>query len=366
MRVCHLTSVHSATDVRIFEKEARSLAAAGYEVTVVGRHPQDEERDGVQILAVQPPRSRLRRMLFFTWKVMRRGLSTNAKIYHFHDPELMPVGVVFRMLGKKVICDVHEYLPEDVLHKKDYIPRPLRLAISVTMRGALRFFALFYNAIVTVTPAIAARFPARKTYLVQNYPILSEALRNLPTRTFSGQPKVLFTGGISRIRSSQQMVDAMALLQDLNARLIVAGPNLSPEIMPAIEVSAGRPFTEFLGQVGREEVVQLLLDCDVGLLLLHMDMAYKEFSSNKLYEYLLAGLPIVVADIPAWRWTGEADCAILVDPLDANSIANGIRTLLENPEDAIRLGAQGRKQALEKYNWDQEAQTLLKAYEAMA
>lgn len=363
MRVCHLTSVHPATDVRIFEKEARSLAKSGYQVFVVGRHPADETRAGIEILAVQPPKSRLLRMFFFTWAVLLRGLSTKSTIFHIHDPELMPAGVLLRLIGKKVICDIHEYLPEDVLHKKDYIPKFFRRAISLGMRVTQKVCTRFYNAIVTVTPAIADRFPPHKTFLVQNYPILADSLRNLPERSISDQPTILFTGGIARIRSSVEMVEAMTHLHDLNARLLIAGPTHSPELLPDIEASAGRAATKFLGQVSRDEINQLLISSTIGLLLVHANNAYKEFSSNKLYEYMLAGMPLVVADIPAWRWTAdELGYAVLVDPMNPVDIARGIRELLENPEDALRRGRIGREAALARFNWDNEAKSLEAAY----
>ena len=56
-RVCFLTSVHPAFDTRIFYKEAKTLAAAGYDVTLVAQHDTDEVVDGIRIVALPKAKS---------------------------------------------------------------------------------------------------------------------------------------------------------------------------------------------------------------------------------------------------------------------------------------------------------------------
>ena len=89
-RAVHLTSVHPRFDGRIFHKECRALAMAGYDVTfIVPSAEGDTHRDGVKICGVTPPRNRRERMTRTLWKVYRAALRANGEIYHFHDPELL-------------------------------------------------------------------------------------------------------------------------------------------------------------------------------------------------------------------------------------------------------------------------------------
>src|SRR5215469_5500447 len=117
-RVCFMTSVHMPFDVRIFHKECRSLARAGYPVTLIACHGKQEEVvDDVRIRGIFKAAGRLSRMTLTPWTIAREAMRQNAQIYHFHDPELIPVGLFLRVLGKKVIYDVHEDLPADVAYK---------------------------------------------------------------------------------------------------------------------------------------------------------------------------------------------------------------------------------------------------------
>lgn len=126
MLVAHLTSVHPREDVRIFHKECRTLAKAGYDVSlVVADGKGDETREGVSIIDVgRTEGGRWSRMTATRGRVLHQALELDADIYHFHDPELLPAGLTLRSKGKRVIYDAHETFPA-TLKTKPYIPWPL-------------------------------------------------------------------------------------------------------------------------------------------------------------------------------------------------------------------------------------------------
>jgi len=64
-----------------------------------------------------------------TARVLWRALHVRAAVYHFHDPELIPVGLILRALGKHVIYDVHEDVPADILGKY-YLARRIRSSLG--------------------------------------------------------------------------------------------------------------------------------------------------------------------------------------------------------------------------------------------
>ena len=100
--VCLLTSVHSAFDDRIFHKEAKTLAKRGYKVVLIAQHDKEETVAGVRIIPLPKPKNRFERMTKVTWRLFIFALKEKASVYHFHDPELILIGLTLKLLGKKV------------------------------------------------------------------------------------------------------------------------------------------------------------------------------------------------------------------------------------------------------------------------
>src|SRR3954452_16207291 len=157
-----MTSAHRPDDTRIFAKECRTLAAAGYAVHLVAPGAQDVVRDGVRIWGVPPPASgrRLTRMTATVQDVYRRARSIGADLYHFHDPELMTAALLLARSGRDVIYDAHEDLAATMLDKpwlRPRLRRPLARLVPRLEPAAARRLA----AVVPATPAIAERFAGR-------------------------------------------------------------------------------------------------------------------------------------------------------------------------------------------------------------
>jgi len=238
-RVVHLTSVHAADDTRILHKECRSLADAGYDVTMIAQAPLvSVERAGVRVVVLRRPASRWRRVTETTWAVLRAAWREDAALYHLHDPELLPVGLILKLRGARVVYDVHEDWPAAV-DARDWIPVPAR---AVARRGvaALELCAArLLDAVVAVTPEIAARFPPDKVALVQNFPLGDE--RTVERAPADHQPIVAYIGDLTEIRGARTMVEAMGRLPiGVAARLVIAG-TFSPLVDPAAGAGCSEP-----------------------------------------------------------------------------------------------------------------------------
>ena len=106
--ITHLTSAHPRYDTRIFFKECISLAK-NYKVNlIVADGLGDEEKNTVYIYDVGKVEGRLNRIFKTTKKVLQRAIELDSDVYHLHDPELIPIGLKLKKMGKKVIFDAHE------------------------------------------------------------------------------------------------------------------------------------------------------------------------------------------------------------------------------------------------------------------
>ena len=370
IKVCHLTSVHPRYDTRIFIKECVSLARAGYDVVLIVADGKGyEEKEGVKNLDVGVGRfGRVGRMTRTIMAVYKKALSVDADIYHFHDPELISVGLLLKALRKKVIYDVHEDYPGAILSKY-YLSLWARRFIAGIFGVFEGFSAKYFSGIVPATPGIAKRFERlnKNSVTVQNFPILDELniSETIPWEKRSNA--VAYVGGIGILRGAKEMVEAAGLAsKKTDVRLILAGDFSPQSFKKEIESLEGWKQTEYLGYLSREKVARLLGRIKAGLVLFHPEPNHISAQPNKLFEYMSAGVPVIASDFPLWRQIVEgAGCGICVDPLNPEEIARAVNTLLTENELAAVMGANGRKAVEEVYNWQNEERKLLDLYQEL-
>jgi len=365
-RVCILTTVHRPFDVRIFHKEARSLAQAGYEVHLLA--PMDGQPglvDGVHLEPLPPVRGRGQRMTILAWRAFWKALRLRAALYHFHDPELIPIALALKILTyARVVYDIHEDTPRQILVKV-WLPPRIRPWIA---RGVSRLEALaarLFDGLIAATPAIAARFPASKTVVVRNFPRLEELAFSSSARPYAQRaPRALYIGGITTTRGAVEMVEAIARVQ-AEAELVLAGSFESDALRERLAQRPGWRRTRSLGWLERAEVADLLSKSRIGLVLFHPEPNHIRAQPNKLFEYMAAGIPFVASDFPLWRQIGGG-AGLFVDPRDPDAIAQAIQWLLEHPAEAEAMGKRGRARVEKEYNWNCEAEKLLRLYNNLA
>lgn len=361
-RVAHLTSAHPRYDTRIFLKQCRSLAAAGHEVYfIVADGTGNEIRDGVHIIDVGASIGRRDRMFGATRRVLKCAIELDADIYHFHDPELLPVGLALKRRRKQVIYDTHEDLPQDIL-TKEYLSSGVRRPIAAFADAFERFVGRRLDAIVAATPSIRDKFRrvGIKAVDVNNYPILGE----LETASaWSGKKReVCYLGGIAAIRGIREMVAAMALSRS-EVRLNLAGTFDDPGLKVEVENNPGWERVNELGFVSRSQVSEILARSVGGIVTFHPVTNHIEAQPNKMFEYMSAGVPVIGSNFPLWRDIIEGNqCGICVDPLDPASIAAALDKLVENPDLAREMGLNGSRAVRERYNWAVEEKKLLRLY----
>jgi glycosyltransferase involved in cell wall biosynthesis len=369
--IVHLTTVHPRNDVRIFIKQARTLATEmPHKVWLVvsdGKADDNKNQGRVSVHDLGNLGSgRLIRMLRGPWCAFCAIGKIRPTIVHFHDPELIPLGLILKIVGYKVIYDVHEDVPRQILFKH-YLPfftlKPLALAIhGLEMLGAKVF-----DAIVPATPQIAKRFPSHKTIVIQNFPIITE-LVNHSAKSYIERPKIfVYAGGLSIVRGVREMVEAINMFEaGSKVRLDLAGSFSPKNTVEKLQTMQDWSFINYHGQLTRAELVNILNNAIAGLVLFHPIPNHLNAQPNKMFEYMAVGLPVIASDFPLWRRIiDEAGCGLLVDPLDPRAIARAMQWILDNPEEAEAMGCRGKAAVADRYNWDSQAVKLVGLYERL-
>lgn len=361
-KICHLTTVHVRYDTRIFVKECCGLAKNGYDVTLIVADGQgDEEKNGVNILDIGKPSGRLQRILTYYKKILKKALELEAEIYHFHDPELLRISSKLKKRNKKVIYDSHEDVPRQVLDKA-YIPSFLRKTLSGTIERYENRVVSKLDGIVTVTPKLENRFLKynNKVVQVRNYPELRE-FENVETTARSKKNTVCYIGSISKVRGVLNMIQAMHN-QD-KATLLLGGNFESEELRNKAISLPGWKNVKELGFLNRSEVKDTLINSLAGLVVLEPTRSYVDSIPVKMFEYMMAGIAVIASDFQYWRELIESEnCAIFVDPLKPEAIRAAISQLIDNPDLAKKMGQNGKKAVLERFNWAIEEKKLLDFY----
>lgn len=365
-KIAHLTSAHSRYDTRIFFKMCSSLATRDYDVTLVVADGLGEEaKNGVRIVdAGAKTGGRLSRMTKTVRRVLKQAKTLDADVYHLHDPELIPVGLKLKQLGKKVIFDAHEDVPKQLLGKPYLNPLVLRL-----LSGAFSVFECYacprFDGIIAATPFIRDKFLDMnpRSVDINNFPMIGELDAAVPWA--DKRAEVCYVGGIGAIRGVRELVRACDFLQT-SARLNLAGRFSEPAVEAEVKAYHGWRRVNELGFVDRAGVREVMGRSVAGLVTLHPVINYLDSLPVKMFEYMAAGIPVIASNFPFWSDIVEgSDCGLCVDPLDPKAIAAAIDFMINNPERARQMGENGKRAVLEKYNWGVEEAKLLTFYQSV-
>ncbi|MEN8224598.1 MAG: glycosyltransferase [Bacteroidota bacterium] len=360
MKICHITTVHTPFDGRIFHKECKSLAKRDYDVYLIAPYEKDETVDGIHLRAIKLIHNPYKRILISPVRALFKALSTKSRIYHLHDPELLFLGVVLSILGKKVIFDSHENVGEQIL-TKEWIPSHIiRRFVSFLYGLVEKLCLLFFTGVIAVNEDIRQRFAFKKRVeILRNYPILKDI-----NQVHSEEvPKphnmiVIYAGGLTSIRGIRELILAM---KDVDARLWLMGPWESESFRSECESLQSWNKCDYLGIIPFGKQYDYLRAADIGMVTLYPEKNYLKSLPVKAFEYMACGLALVMSNFEYWQnfFRGHA---LFVDPYQPEDIAAEINILIHDKALMNKMSRYGIEKVNKEYSWEEESKKLLNFY----
>lgn len=358
-KICHISTAHPTYDTRIYYKQCRSLVN-DYDVYLLITADEDHISEGVNIVHLPSKNSRMYRFFKKRNLAFEKAKEIDADIYHFHDPELIPVGKKLKKMGKKVIYDVHEDVPNQILTKEWLKFDFVRTIVSKIFNSYEKSAAKEFDKVICVSQEIADKFKSNNTAIVRNFPVLRDIDSIDKIVISEDKPIVIYAGGLTKIRGIKEIIKAIEILNG-KVTLWLLGNWESEEYKQECINLPGFKYVKYFGSVPQKEVYSYMKRSDIGIVNFWPVDNHLLALPNKPFEYMACGLPMIMSNFPYWKEVFKG-CFWGIDPKDPNNIAKTIENLIDKPGVMKELGENGRRFVLNKYSWESEKENLFKAY----
>jgi glycosyltransferase involved in cell wall biosynthesis len=375
MRVCMLLHKSVANDTRV-RREAGALAGVGHEVTIVHLPPPGGSTavPGLPVTLVPATLGRSRKRMphpvrlgVEAARLARRAGATRPDVVHAHDAAmLLPGMLAARKARAKLVYDSHE-LATGVPYRRGAWPAVVG---SVERLGAPRA-----DAVITVSDGIATRLSER--YALRRHPTVVRNLPDLPPPgaapapdlrrelAIGEAPLVLHQGAVAPGRGCEILLEALGRVPEAHLLFLGAEGEYADRLRVAADGQGLAARTHLLPPVPPEALLSHTAQADVGVSLLEASCENHRLAlPNKLFEYVAAGLPVVVSDLPeAGKLVRKRGIGWCADPSDPEAVAATLRTALaQRGEESLRARI---GQAAAELSWERERLRLLALYEAL-
>jgi glycosyltransferase involved in cell wall biosynthesis len=370
MKVCHVISGYHRNDARVFLRQCMSLKRAGYDVSILTNDgAPDEVLEGIPIIACRATWSRGKVLLAAKRQFIAEALEIDADVYQLHSPELLPLAAPLKRVGKAVVYDAHEDLPRHLL-EKEWLPSVLRRPLGFVAEHYLRRVLKRIDDVVSPHSHVVEHLEKTvgKGTLVANFPLV-QPLPQISPEEFATRPnRICYTGTVYSYSNQETTLDAVAALPEVQYH--VAG-YVDEAHLEALQQRAGAARATYMGRIGRVELRDLYSSSIAGLAIYDykLNLGYKlgSYGTNKVFEYMEAGLPLICTDYVLWRDIVERyECGVCVAPGSVSELRAAIQFVIEDKARAYRMGQNGRRAVLKEFNWVSEEQKYLAVFERLA
>ncbi|HEY4878655.1 MAG TPA: glycosyltransferase family 4 protein [Candidatus Acidoferrales bacterium] len=348
--------------------QCKPLAELGVEVQYVSPAVTSQGQRQMKFVRLPFRATRLNALLEIPF-LLKILLQQRADIYHFQDPELLPLAFVMKLIfRRRVVFDCYEDFAS-MAYSKRGLPRIARPVVARLTHAVQKFAAVGFDGIMTADPLTLRR-------IARSGRSAKLTFYNFPNLRFFPAPQsrvkefdVVYRGGLSDRAGTWLLLDAMRLLalRGRPIRLLLIGycddPHVQAELRARVQDQGLTDHVEVHGRISHEEMAAALGRARVGVSPLQDIPKFRVNIPVKVFEYWACGLPVVASDLPPIRpFFKNVSGGLLFPAGDARALAQSIAWLLEHPLSAARMGRRGRTAIETRFTHRNEIHKLLKFY----
>jgi glycosyltransferase involved in cell wall biosynthesis len=391
-KVCMLSRQHSVIDCRIYYKEARTLRDAGYDVHIITRllngafpdmggnifsYPDEDgimRYDGMTFHGFQKRRGVWGKYQEYK-DLVRIGLSLNADFYHCHESDIVLASgaKIKKTLSKKTkfIFDSHEFSAADwAYYVMGSYYRTIWPLFSKIEKIFLKNDDYFIASDLPTAGALQLYDLNRKVTVIYNSPVLglnnSSNGNKIPLPLLNrGKIVLCHEGPLDNWRKLDTIVDIMEHLKNTCVLYVIGGiRKLDGNLKSRVEKLKEEDHIIDIGWIPYESICSALQPAQIGLIFLKNHPNLITAAPNKLFNYMAAGIPMIVDDYPGMRdIVQQYKCGILVNPSKLENYITAIQYIIDHPVEAKAMGRRGKEAIINELSWEYQGEKLLKIYE---
>ena len=369
MHVCMVAFTDLRFDARIY-REATALQDAGHRVSIVSSSFSGAtsaapwQRFETHLIPMD--RTRSLRVLYpsFWWHAARALASLSADVYHAHDLDaLWPAVRVATQQDSMLVYDSHEFWTE----QSGVVNRPTIQRFWSWLEQ--RLVQQVHHTITVskgIKAALEARYQLDGVTVLRNMPVFRDPVASNRIKEALGlddhRMVILYQGGFLTENGLLEQIDAAALFDQAVLVLLGGGP-CEGELRQRVDQRRLSDSVFFLPRVPFAELHEYTCSADVGLCLIkNSGKSFFYSMPNKLFEYFMAGLPVVASDFPEMGpVVRDSGAGILADPGNPAAVAAQINHLIADSDRMARC-AEAAQAAARTYCWEHEVGKLTALY----
>ena len=353
IKIAHITSTHAFDDPRIFHRHCLSLSRSGYSTYFT--NVKKAFYKNFNLVTIPPNRNRFSRFTINNFYLLKKIQNIKPQIIEYHDPDLLFLAILLKLLGYKVIANIHENLSDQILNKY-WIPKYIRVLLSYFLKLLFPFLTdLFSDGRVCATDYIKKFHKNKNTISTLNFPTIDFLQEKENSKRSNKKLSVIYVGVLEKKRGIDYWDNFLKLERVSEIHLV---GKFSPT---ELEEQYRSKFNNIervhiYGQRNYSEIKKYIDQCDIGICLIESNQAYYNSLPTKIFEYLARHKPVITNRFPELvKVLENKNCCVFIEDVERE-----LQMAIENIFHNYDYFSKNARIASHDLNWMSQEKKYLK------